>query len=362
MTRVLVLWASPTSANLGVRALAEGTAALVRRAFPDAEVETQSYGQGTAPANIGVGRSLAREFALDSRGLRSWIKEFDLVVDTRAGDSFADIYGLPRLRQICQMAEFVRACRVPLVLGPQTIGPFTTRAGRRWGARSLRRADLVMARDSASAVAAAELGRRADVVTTDVVFALDEPTAQGSWDVLLNVSGLLWTSEAHGSSAGYRSVIREAITGLGERGRQVTLVSHVLDSTFPDNDVPTGRALQEEFGLEHIVPRSLAEMRAVAKGADLVIGSRMHACLNALSVGTPAIPLAYSRKFAPLLADLGWHHVIDLAASDAAGAELLAILDGGADLEQDASRARTIAASMLGEAERALRDAVGPSQ
>ena len=50
-----------------------------------------------------------------------------------------------------------------------------------------------------------------------------------------------------------------------------------------------------------------------------MIGSRMHACLNALSVGTPAIPLAYSRKFAPLLGDLGWAHVVDLRtqASDA---------------------------------------------
>ena len=41
----------------------------------------------------------------------------------------------------------------------------------------------------------------------------------------------------------------------------------------------------------------------------------MHACLNSLSVGTPAIPLAYSRKFAPLLADSGWTRCVDLRNS-----------------------------------------------
>src|SRR5699024_9500305 len=42
------------------------------------------------------------------------------------------------------------------------------------------------------------------------------------------------------------------------------------------------------------------------------------ACLNALSVGTPAIPLAYSRKFAPLLDSVGWTTGFDLRTDDPA--------------------------------------------
>jgi colanic acid/amylovoran biosynthesis protein len=38
----------------------------------------------------------------------------------------------------------------------------------------------------------------------------------------------------------------------------------------------------------------------------------MHACLNALSVGVPALPWAYSRKFKPLLDGLGWTASLDL--------------------------------------------------
>lgn len=277
------------------------------------------------------------------------------MLDTRAGDSFADIYGLPRLRQICQMAEFVRACGVPLVLGPQTIGPFDSRLGKLMGSASLRRASLVMARDSVSAEAARRLGRTPDVLTTDVVFAMDQPEAEGSRDVLLNVSGLLWTSDDHGPAEKYREGIRSLIRGLQDRGRTVSLLSHVLDSGFPDNDEPTARALQEEFQFEHIVPRDLTHLRSVAKGAELVIGSRMHACLNALSVGTPSIPLAYSRKFRPLLGDLGWPHVVDLKESQHPAEDVLGIMDAHPIMTDQVLKVREVADGLLDVAVTALR-------
>lgn len=355
MTRVLLLWTAPSSTNLGVRALGEGSAALVRRAVPDVEIFSQSYGQGEAPVNIGVGRSLAREFLLDSRGLKSWVKTFDLVMDTRAGDSFADIYGLRRLRQICQMAEFVRACGVPLVLGPQTIGPFNTRRGKLMGAASLRRASMVMARDSASAHAATQLGRSPDVLTTDVVFAMEQPEVGEKRDILLNVSGLLWNSDDHGPALRYQDAVRDLIRGLHDRGRRVSFLSHVLDSGLRDNDEPTGRLLQDEFGLEHIVPTDLTHLRSIVKGAELVIGSRMHACLNALSVGTPSIPLAYSRKFKPLLADLKWNHVVDLYESRGVAEDALALVDTDSDLKTEVIDVRRRADQLLDGAVSALR-------
>ncbi len=353
--RVLLLWASPTTTNLGVRALREGTAALVERVSPNATILSQNYGEGEAPVNICMGRSLLREFILNSKGLRSWIKGFDLVVDTRAGDSFADIYGLRRLRQMCTMGEFVKACGVPLVLGPQTIGPFHTRAGTALGMWTLRRADTVMARDSVSADLSARLGREVDALTTDVVFALEQPQPKGSADVLLNVSGLLWNSDAHGPADKYRRSIRTLIREIRTRGRDVTLLSHVLDSKLADNDEPTARMLQTEFGLDHVVPTSLDDMRAVAKGANLLIGSRMHACLNSLSVGTPSIPLAYSRKFAPLLGDLGWDHVVDLKTSAFPAGEVLEIIDAESDLRPQVAILRSKADGLLSNAEAALR-------
>lgn len=329
--RVLVLWADTSSTNLGVHVLAEGTKALAQQAWPGAEVEFQSYGWGTAPINIGGPRTLAREFVLDSRGGRSWLQSFDVVIDTGAGDSFADIYGLPRLRGRAAMAEFVRRLHVPYVLGPQTIGPFDSAEGRLWGRRMLRASALAMARDTISADAAQALGRPVDLVTSDVVFLLPQPESAQPHDVVVNVSGLLWGSDAHGSAERYHQVVDAVIEGLLARGRAVTLLPHVLESRFPDNDVPATAAVAERHGLPVAEINTLADVRSTVAGASLVIGSRMHACLNALSVGTPAIPLAYSRKFAPLLGDLGWQHVVDLNSSPEPAQELLRLLDEHGD-------------------------------
>ena len=349
-------WAHESSPNLGVRVLAEGAAALVRRADPDAEVVTQVFGHGPSPINIGSPRSLARAILWDDRGFKSWIKQFDLVIDTGAGDSFSDIYGLKRLRAFTAFGEAVRHCGIPLILGPQTIGPFRTVQGRVIGRWSLRRADLVMVRDHVSGGVAARMGRPAEVPTTDLVFALPVPEtgALGSLDVVVNVSGLLWAHDDHLPKENYRAVVRELLAGLAGRGREVTLLAHVLDSRFPDNDVPTVHSLAKEFGMRVVVPADVAEVRRLLRAARLVFGSRMHACLNSLSVGTPAIPLAYSRKFEPLLADLGWPHVVDLNAPHPAG-QALDIADDADGLAEAAKAVRARADLLLVDAEDALK-------
>jgi polysaccharide pyruvyl transferase WcaK-like protein len=86
----------------------------------------------------------------------------------------------------------------------------------------------------------------------------------------------------------------------------------------------------------------------------------MHACLNALSGGVPAVPLAYSRKFAPLLAQLGWTYGVDLrTAADPVGDVLAALASPGLDDQVHEVRAR--ADKSLALATELLR-AAGPRQ
>lgn len=349
MVRALVVWADPSSTNLGMRVLADGATALLKGAFPGADVVHQSSGHGPAPANIGVPRTLAREAVTNHRGLRTWLRGFDVVLDMRGGDSFTDSYGLRRLRRQSLFAALVRGLGIPLVLGPQTIGPFTTRAGHLLGATTVRHADLVLARDPLSAAVAGALGRVPEATATDVVFLLPppaDPASPGTHDVLLNVSGLLWDPHRPGHST-YRRTVHSLLTDLSRRGREMTLLAHVLDSRDTDNDVPVVRELAERYHLRALVPDGLEEARAQMAGARVVVGSRMHACLNALSVGTPAVPLAYSRKFAPLLADLGWSEVVDLRDPEAHEraadrADALVADDGAARLQELRSRAQDL--------------------
>jgi len=76
----------------------------------------------------------------------------------------------------------------------------------------------------------------------------------------------------------------------------------------------------------------------------------MHACLNALSVGTPAVPLAYSRKFEPLLAGLGWNHTVDLRSDpDPVPSVLTALADPALASDVDGVVRRAHATLLLAE-------------
>jgi polysaccharide pyruvyl transferase WcaK-like protein len=222
--------------------------------------------------------------------------------------------------------------------------------------RSLARAGTIIARDPDSATYSAQLGHPVDVLTTDVVFALPSPVPGVSRDVILNISGLLWNPNPHVDFSAYRDTIRSLHNALVAADRTVTLLAHVLESDNPDNDVP---AIREFVSLhapdaEVLIPTGLDDVRSAVLGASVVIASRMHACLNALSVGTPAIPLAYSRKFEPLLRDLGWEHTVDLRTdADPAAAVMKRLADPS--LERDVPEVVRRAHATLLLAEDALR-------
>ena len=355
-TRVLVLWADDVSTNLGVRALAQGTAALARRTWPGCEVVFHNFGTPGSRVPSGRLRSIVRERVSGSRGTMEWMSGFDIAIDTRSGDSFTDIYGQRRLRIMSGVAELAAQAGVPVVLGPQTIGPFDTRRGRMIARFSLGRARAVFARDTESAAYAKTLRHPVDLLTTDVVFALPVPEVAKSRDVVLNVSGLLWHEGPHVDAAAYRQTLQSLYRRLVADSRRVSLLAHVIDSPLKDNDVPAIEEFARLHGFdgEIIRPQSLDDVRTAVASASLVIGSRMHACLNALSVGTPAIPLAYSRKFAPLLGDLGWRHSIDLRSdTDAAAAAMRAV--NSPDLAANVGAVTERAAELLGPAPDVLR-------
>lgn len=369
--RVLVLWCDSQAANYGLRVLAQGNKELALRAFPEklVEVDFQDFGPGDSDVSFGT-KSILRD-VLSARGpIKEKLRKYDLVIDSGAGDSFADIYGLKRLSFIIYAHSVIRKLGIPLVLAPQTVGPFNTRIGRYSARKSLGQAALVITRDSRSTEYSQSLGRTVDATATDVVFALprvDVPASAISSDVIVNVSGLLWFSDNHVSSQTYRTATRNLVTELLRKGRGVSLLAHVVNSPSGNDDVDAVRALSSELQVKCgssppvLVPQNLAEAREYLGAANVVIGARMHACLNALSMGTPAIPWAYSRKFAPLMNDLGWDLTVDLTADASPDITTLKIID-----EEDwdekitqVARIRDSATRSLGSAASVISHALG---
>lgn len=330
--RVLVLWADERSPNLGVRALARGSRDLLRTVFHDAEFVYADFTSRPPQVPWGQVRSLVRERVTGRLGMQRWLEGFDLVWDTRSGDSFSDLYGAHRHSVMSAVHEFAVQAGRPVVMAPQTIGPFSSMRGRVLARRTLRRSALVFARDPVSAEAAATLGRPVDATTSDLAFAIAPPERIGPpRDVILNVSGLLWRDNPHVDARAYREAVRAIVRMLLSRSRSVAVLPHVLDSHDRDNDAPAVEDIAAEFGpdLELLVPDGLDEAREIIAGSRVLIGARMHACLNALSTGVPAIAMSYSRKFAPLLDAIDWR--FSVPAGDAGTETAARVLEMLAD-------------------------------
>lgn len=323
--KVLVAWADDVSPNLGVRALGRGSIDLLSAVHPNAEFEVMNY--GSRPDVISWSpRALLKNRVVSNSGMMDWLSSFDVYWDTRSGDSFADIYGMERHRTMSLIHEFATQAGVQCVMAPQTIGPFSKRTAKWMAKRNLKRSSLVFARDTKSADAAAALGRPVDVLTTDLVFAIDQPFSSTPRDVILNVSGLLWQPNPHIDYEEYRRSVRLVIEGLRSDGRAITLLPHVLESKDPDSDIAAAHTIHAEYDgeFELVVPADLDSARSILAAAQVVIGARMHACLNALSTGTPAVAMAYSRKFRPLLAELGWNDVVEVRDASSTSSAILA--------------------------------------
>ncbi|MET0843639.1 MAG: polysaccharide pyruvyl transferase family protein [Mycetocola sp.] len=346
--RILVLWADEKSPNLGVRALARGSRDLLARVWPDAEFVFADFTSRPEQIPWGRPRSLWKERALGRLGMQDWLAGFDVVWDTRSGDSFTDIYGPRRHAIMASVHEFAVQAGASVMIAPQTIGPFSSARGRMLARRNLSRSALVFARDPRSAVESHRLGRSVDATSSDLAFAIEAPAPTVSRDVMMNVSGLLWKDNPHTDARVYRDAVRVVIRSLLDSGRGVTLFPHVLDSHDHDNDVPALSALTTEFStdLDVFAPTGLDDVRSAVSSSKLVIGARMHACLNALSTGVPAIAMAYSRKFEPLLNSVDWPHSVSLVGDpDPAAAVLRAVADES--LEVSARETMTRGRSLL---------------
>lgn len=275
---------------------------------------------------------LNRAFFVSPSGLWRLLRRSDLVIDIGAGDSFADIYGSGRLRRIFYLKFCTHFAGRPLVVAPQTIGPFFSGVSRTLALWTISRSRIVATRDSMSSDEVRKLGFSGPVVVaSDVALRLPyKPISFGPSPqprVGVNVSGLLFNrgytgKNEFGISFNYQSVIREILSFFLASGAEVHLVPHVLtqcsDETHREDDAAACRLSGKDFGDRVVLPRfaNPSEAKGYISGLDFFVGARMHSCIAALSAGVPVVPMAYSRKFAGLFGSIGYNRTLDCSSMD----------------------------------------------
>lgn len=366
-----MLGAPDDTGNLGVSALMISTVHALARRRPDAELTVFDNGRGVRRGSVLVDD---REFGFDRLGLwpsrryyrpesmarveiatrigstrspgAAALLSADAVWDLSGGDSFGDLYGSARWSFITRPKRTVLAAGVPLVLLPQTFGPYRTARGRRVAGDIIAGSCMAWARDDEGlGVMRDLLGQRFNPEVhrrgVDVAFGLptrrpgtDDPLlrrlGEGGDEVFVgvNISGLLLNdptaSEVYGLKLDPLAVAVEVVTWLTERPRvSVVLVPHVRGPGRESDDVAIERLLDVLPGdvarRLWVLPPGLdaSETKWVISELDWFFGTRMHSTIAALSSGVPAAAMAYSLKTRGVFGTCGLEdQVVDARSTD----------------------------------------------
>lgn len=244
------------------------------------------------------------------------IKKCDLIIDLTQGDSFADIYGMARFVSYTLDKLIVEKCKVPLILGPQTYGPYEHCVSRKIAQKVIDDAFAVFSRDKTSTDYLGSIGVKNTICTvTDLAFGLPYNSSKNSINKAgFNPSGLLWPQKVESTETNfhmecnYEFFCNRTIELLLNKGYEVHLIPHVgADQTICD-------ILHERY------PKTICagkfdnpvSVKSYIAAMDVFIGARMHATIAALSAGVAVLPVSYSRKFQGLYSNLEYPYCIDL--------------------------------------------------
>lgn len=352
---VCLFGAAPDTGNLGVSALGVATLGGLGPRLPAARFTVFDFGRGVRKASARAGgdevhfelcgamltRRHYRPESLWTIRAANWlgglgnpavarIRRADAVLDISGGDSFTDLYGLWRFESVRLPKQIALEMDRPLILLPQTYGPFRAATTRRAAARIVQRAAMAWARDARSFDVLRELAGDAfdpqrHRCGVDVAFGLEsrapQPAALGALAarlaqpraqplIGLNVSGLIYHDPAaarqrYGFRADYRDLLHAFVLRLlHETDSHVLLTPHVLTppghyesdagasaalrAALPDS--LRGRVFEAPLGLD------CCETKWLIGRTDWFCGTRMHATIAALSSGVPTAAIAYSSK------------------------------------------------------------------
>lgn len=253
------------------------------------------------------------------------------------GDSFSDIYGVRRFLYVTLPPILLLTLGKKLVLLPQTIGPFKSRFARFVANAMIRRSAVVYSRDRSGFETLAEqykhdrrkpdvrfcydmaftLDAKSPAVIRVVGFSLDQMSSAPL--VGVNISGLLFAGGYTGKNmfqvaCSYRELICKIVEHcIAERKARVLLVPHVFGAHAGiEDDRAASKQVFEELAqrfpgrIGHLEgDYNQSEVKYVIGQCDFFIGSRMHACIAAVSQSVPALSLAYSDKFKGVMGAIG---------------------------------------------------------
>ena len=242
--------------------------------------------------------------------LKRIIKQIVLVAAINGGDGFSDIYNSSTFYWRLRETLMANRANIPVVILPQTIGPFYNIKNYNIAKSILKSAKSVFVRDTKFVDELDKLGVRYELTKDLSAYMMPEkcnidirPNSIG-----LNVSGLCYSNSFRalaGQFECYPLLIDAIIRRFQDRGFNIYLIPHSYNYQQPEesnDDIVACRAafdkLSSKKGVYLIDVDLLSpQIKYVISKMSFFCGTRMHANFAAIYTGVPLFGLAYSYKF-----------------------------------------------------------------
>lgn len=242
--------------------------------------------------------------------LAKFIRNIGCVAAINGGDGFSDIYGEKLFQSRLWEIKFAMKVKAPVVLLPQTIGPFKNPQILDEAKKIMEYADAVYVRDKEYIAELAQMGIKYEI--TNDLSAYMKPE---SWNIDLkpgsigiNISGLAYSNkfmDLAGQFDLYPELMKKLVCLFQKKGKTVYLIPHAYGYNNPEqdnDDLVSGREFYESLEDKTnviLIDKDLISPRIkyVISKMSFFIGTRMHANFAAIFTKVPVFGLAYSFKF-----------------------------------------------------------------
>jgi polysaccharide pyruvyl transferase WcaK-like protein len=256
------------------------------------------------------------------------IARADFIGDVRGGDSFSDIYGQKNFILGSMPSIIALFMGKKLVLFPQTYGQYSSRVAQIIARYILSNAHIILSRDRESIDLVKDILGKTNcnkkiIFCPDVAFALDsiapkdgdiQPfinTGKDNPVIGLNINGLLYNggytrNNMFNLRMDYKLFVHKLSEAfLKKTNANLLLIPHTFAAhghveSDPDACAEIFTSLSPVYkGRIQIITgeHNQHAIKGIIGRCDFFIGSRMHACIAALSQKIPTAAVAYSKKF-----------------------------------------------------------------
>jgi polysaccharide pyruvyl transferase WcaK-like protein len=242
-------------------------------------------------------------------------QDIDALIDI-SGYAFGDVFPWRTVRNFATYAASFRKRDKPVIMLPQMFGPFQNHRVRNHFSRVLAFANVVYARDRMSLDHLHELAPRSKVVrqAPDVtIFAeprqsdVDRNPPAPYAGIVPNANSLTKGKPQWAGSYIDRLVL--AGRELADRGLRIYLILHGP----AHDDLPLIDEISKRIGAdrcETVIENDAFRLKAFISGARVLVASRYHSVVAALSTGVPSITLGWAHKYDTLHEEFGVSHLV----------------------------------------------------